>query len=170
MNSKKVMKWRWGEGRDLQYFDSRRVAGEAFQHFQLYLQVEQFCWFGSFSLTKLPWRQQRPKAEEIYERWKRKVEWAQHSVIWNIALPGRYIKQVSVLTMCAKRHTWCCRPQIKEPLKHILNTLWSEAKKNSVSFSWFLILIWLGETNHSICLKHLTEFPWESCFNAQYST
>lgn len=72
MNSKKVMKWGWSEGRDLQYFDSLRVAGEVFQHFQLYLQVEQFCWFCSLALTKLPWRQHRPKAEEIYERWKRK--------------------------------------------------------------------------------------------------
>lgn len=90
--------WSGGEGRDFQYFDSWRVAGEAFQHFQLYLQVEQFRWFCSFSLTKLPWRQWRPKAEKIYERWKRKVEWAQLSVIWNIALPGRYIKQASILT------------------------------------------------------------------------
>ena len=96
---------RRGEGRDLQYFDSRGVAGEAFQHFQLYLQVEQFCWFRSLSLTKLPWRQRRPKAEEIYERWKRKVEWAQLSVIWNIALPGRYIKQASIPTMCAERRS-----------------------------------------------------------------
>lgn len=56
-------------------------------------------------MTKLPWRQRRPKAGEIYERWKRKVEWAQRSVIWNIALPGRYIKQAAILTVCAERHS-----------------------------------------------------------------
>lgn len=82
-----------------------RVAGEAFQHFQFYLRVERGCWFCSFSRTKLPWRQQRPKAEEIYECWKRKTEWVQLSIIWNIALPGRYIKQASVPTMCAERHS-----------------------------------------------------------------
>lgn len=45
------------------------------------------------------------KAEEIYEGWKRKAEWVQLGLIWNIALPGRYIKQVSVLTTCAERHS-----------------------------------------------------------------
>lgn len=139
MKSEKAAKWRWGEGRDLQYFDTRRVAGEAFQHFQLYLQVEQFCWFRSFSLTKLPWRQRGPKAEEIYEHWKRKVEWAQLNVIWNIALPGRYIKQVSVLTTCAERHshkmhTTDWRLTGTHTHTDTLNIGWSEVKKtwNSV--------------------------------------
>lgn len=36
---------------------------------------------------------------------KEKVAWAQLNVIWNIALPGRYVKQVSVLTMCAGRNS-----------------------------------------------------------------
>lgn len=64
-----------------------RVAGEAFQHFQFYLRVERGCWFCSFSRTKLPWRQQRPKAEEIYECWKRKnrVGAAEHYLEYRFA-------------------------------------------------------------------------------------
>lgn len=84
-----------------------RVAGEAFQHFQFYLRVERGCWFCSFSRTKLPWRQQRPKAEEIYECWKRKnrVGAAEHY------LEYRFAWQVHKTSICPDdvcRETLAC--------------------------------------------------------------
>lgn len=45
------------------------------------------------------------KLKKYMSAGKEKTEWVQLSIIWNIALPGRYIKQASVPTMCAERHS-----------------------------------------------------------------
>ncbi|MED6260915.1 hypothetical protein ATANTOWER_031244 [Ataeniobius toweri] len=57
------------------------------------------------SLTKLPWRLQGPRNwGNIRVLEEKEVERVQLSFIWNIAFPGRCIKQVSVQAISAERH------------------------------------------------------------------
>ena len=150
MNSKKVMRWGWGEGRDLQYFDSLRVAGEAFQHFQVYLQVEKFCRFCSFSITKLPWRQRRPKS------WRN--IWALEKKSW-VGAAQRYLEyrfawQVHKTRIYPDDVCWetLARYTVAHRLKSLWNTYWTH--RGSQSKGEVLI-----ENESSRVKKKLLKFP-----------
>lgn len=122
---------RWGKGFTVFWY----LTGCKWSLSTLYLHVEQSCWFCSVSMTKLPWRQWKPKPEEIYEHWKRKVEWAQHNVMLS-GIPLAW--QVSIYP-----NDVCWETLIRNAVDHstgwrdFVYSEWSRAKRTFFLFQYF---------------------------------